>query len=213
MDKEIVKISELPVSILNIAAGRREPLFMPKVPHGSILVNIDKSYLESDNISSLMKDHEKLNNDPRSVNFPYPRIYNYKTDVFEFLSRYHFTFTMATTYRFLEHVPKDQALYFIYLVADILQPGGFFDIIVPDYEELSKRILSENPYDPDFEAEDIITTYELLNEPGDPHCSIWTTERLKKFLELEERFEVREIHRHYNYDGRNIYLRGIAKRL
>lgn len=202
-----------PVSILNIAGGRRKPLFMPKVSHGSILVNIDKSYLSSDNIDKILKDHERLDSDPQSINFPYPREYNYQTDVFDFLSKYHFTFTMATAYRFLEHVPKDKVLYFIYLVADILKSGGFFDIIVPDYEKLSKRILSENPEDPDFESEDIITTYELLNDAGDPHCSIWTKKRLRKFLELEERFKVTQIHKDYQYDGRDIYLRAIAKKL
>lgn len=203
---------ELPISILNIAGGRREPLIMEKVPHGSMLVNVDKSYMISDNISEIISTHEEVNNNLQSVNFPNVKVFNYRSDVFEFLQRYHLNFTMASAYRFLEHVPKDQVLYFIYLVADILFPGGFFDIIVPDYEELAKRILSENVNDPEFEAEDIITTYELLNDPGDPHCSIWTEDRIKKFLELESRFEIRKIQKRYQYDGRNIYLRAIAKR-
>lgn len=203
--------NQLPVSVLNIAAGRREPLFLERLVPGSIIVNIDRSYLYSDEIGEIVHIHEDFESgltDPMKITS-----YSYKCDIYEFLQRYHFKFDMACAYRFLEHVPKDQVLYFIYLVADILKIGGLFEIIVPDYEILAKRILSENPFDDDFEENDIITTYELLNDPGDPHCSIWTEGRLRKFLTLEKRFEIRRIDRNFEYDGRDLYLRAVAKRI
>jgi len=134
--------------------------------------------------------------------------------VYEFLERYHIPFDGIAIYRFLEHVPKVQVLYFIYLLSTSVKIGGYVDVIVPDYKKLAKRILDEDVFSNNFEEEDIITTFELLNEPTcSPHASIWTFDRAYKFFELEGRFKIKIIKENYNFDGRDIYLRFIAERV
>ena len=134
--------------------------------------------------------------------------------MYEFLERYHIPFDGIAIYRFLEHVPKVQVLYFIYLLSTSVKIGGYVDVIVPDYKKLAKRILDEDVFSNNFEEEDIITTFELLNEPTcSPHASIWTFDRAYKFFELEGRFKIKIIKENYDFDGRDIYLRFIAERV
>jgi len=135
-------------------------------------------------------------------------------DVFTFLERCTIKFSRITIYRFLEHVDMRDVLYFIYLLSTSIEPDGKVDIIVPDYSILAKRILEEDVDRKDFEAENIVTTTELLNEKSCPHASIWTKTRARKFFELEKRFKIdQEFGSGYKFDGRDIYLRFIAKRL
>ena len=145
----------------------------------------------------------------------FPEIKSYSTgyDIYEFLEKYHLKFDGITMYRFLEHVPKVKVLYFIYLLSTAVKIGGIVDVIVPDYKALSVRILNEDVKDANFEAEDIITTFELLNEDYSPHCSIWTAARIVHFFELEGRFKISTMHENYKFDGRDIYIRFLAERV
>jgi hypothetical protein len=140
------------------------------------------------------------------------KIININADVFEFLERTVMTFDRVTIYRFLEHVSFTQVLYFIYLVSTVTTSGSVVDIIVPNYTTLANMILKEDVYNKSFEAQNILLTTELLNEPSCPHASIWTPERANYFWELEERFVVEEIESNFNFDGRDIYLRFKARR-
>jgi hypothetical protein len=131
----------------------------------------------------------------------------------DFLTKFHYRAHLITLYRYLEHVPKTDVLYFIYLLSTTVEINGLIDIIVPNYKDLANRILTEDVDSKDFEADDIVTTFELLNEPYDPHASIWTAERIYKFFELEGRFEVIDVMSNYEFDGRDIYLRALVKRI
>jgi len=188
--------------ILNIAAGKMLPI--DQLNKNDILVNLDLEYFNSTDAADVEKYHRSKSivkeNDEK------PLIIYTNHDIYE-------EFDKIVIYRFLEHVPKVKVLYFIYKLSEILKIGGEVDIIVPDYKALAKRILNEDVSAPNFEAEDIITTFELLNEDYSPHLSVWTKDRAKYFFELEGRFEVTEINENYDFDGRDIYLRFKAERI
>jgi hypothetical protein len=202
--------------ILNIAGGKINPIYLPKSKIDlykdlRLLINLDQIYLHptSNDISIVINNHSAL---IEKGDCFMKKIYcNY--DIYDFLERYHLPFDGIAMYRFLEHVSKVQVLYFIYLLSTVIKIQGYVDIIVPDYKQLARRILDENTNDPKFEAEDIITTFELLNEPNCPHASIWTKERLIHFFELEGRFKCMDIRTEYQFDGRDIYIRAIMKRI
>lgn len=200
-------------AILNIAGGKIKPFEFESskiklYDDFSLLVNLDKMYYDPSNISEIITMH---NDDAENDNITE---YNSDIDVYEFLERYHIPFDGIAIYRFLEHVPKVQVLYFIYLLSTSVKIGGYVDVIVPDYKKLAKRILDEDVFSNNFEEEDIITTFELLNEPTcSPHASIWTFDRAYKFFELEGRFKIKIIKENYDFDGRDIYLRFIAERV
>jgi hypothetical protein len=192
-------------TILNLCGGK----IIPKLQENQFLVNLDLSYkFGADSIDYVR--HEHLN----WVNYNSEKYY-IKHDVYDFLENYDIPFDKILIYRFLEHVPKSQVLYFIYLLSTITKPGAILDIIVPDYKVLAQRILREEPYNPDvnFEAEDIITTYELLNTPESPHQSVWTVDRFNYFFHLEGRFLVRKVIQNFKFDGRDLYLRAEIERI
>jgi hypothetical protein len=203
-------------AILNIGAGKEEPLDLPAKPY--MLVNIDSGYYEEPiSLSEIFgchrrKEYLKEPSMPMSPSIPSYVEFMVKEDVFRFMEKYPLRFDRIVMYRFLEHVERSNVLYFIYLLATSVKIGGFIDCIVPNYEALAGRILKEDPYDINFEAEDIITTYELLNEPESPHCSVWTPARIRKFFQLEKRFSVLKIDPAFSFDGRDIYLRAVIGR-
>jgi predicted SAM-dependent methyltransferase len=143
--------------------------------------------------------------------------YFIKSDIFTFLERTTMVFDRICIYRFLEHVPFDKVLYFIYLLSTVTRPGGIIDVIVPNYKILAQMILDEDPLkiksNENFEAQNILLTTELVNEPSCPHASIWTDDRSIYFFQFEKRFEVMDFDTKFNFDGRNIYLRFFAKRV
>ena len=203
-------------SILNIAGGKISPFEFPEAEEielykdMKLLVNLDQMYLNTNDINEIIKCHENISDWGSSR----PMVYNCDMDIYQFLERYHLQFDGISIYRFLEHVPKVSVLYFIYMLSTAIKIGGIVDVIVPDYKKLANRILSEDVNDKNFEADDIITTFELLNEPtSSPHASIWTLDRVKHFFELEGRFRIKVIAENYNFDGRDIYLRFLAKRV
>ena len=126
-------------------------------------------------------------------------------------------FDRITIYRFLEHVPMDKVPYFIYLLSTVTKPGAEIDVIVPNYNTLAHMILSEQANIAndvmDFEANNILLTTELLNEPSCPHASIWTEYRAQRFFRLEGRFTITEVDENFEFDGRDIYLRFKAERI
>lgn len=194
--------------ILNLGAGKLEPLNLPS--NGNFVVNLDQSYftgLHAADIESYMNGHKKRG---ESTN----HTVHCTTDAFEFMERTTLQFDRVVMYRFLEHIPFDRVLYFIYLVSTVVRQGGRVDVIVPDYKILAAMLLSEDDvlYHPGFEAHNIILTTELLNEPGCPHASIWTPQRIDKFWKLEDRFKVIQTISPYKFDGRRIYLRSIIER-
>ena len=200
------------MNILNIGAGKILPLedCIEKGDH--FIVNLDLSYINHVSVEGVESLHSSFN-DPDKTR-PYingPFYCNH--DCFDFLERYKYKFDHIAMYRFLEHIPKTQVLYFLYILSTSIKIGGTIDVIVPDYYKLAQRILEEDVNGRNFEAEDIITTFELLNEPACPHASIWTIDRAIHFFELEGRFKTHDFKKNFEFDGRDIYLRFFATRV
>lgn len=198
------------MDILNIAAGKM-PCLKDMLPtnQGNFIVNLDLNYY---NNAPLAGVETSYTNRPEG---PYGDIYYCNEDAFKFLERTIMNFDLVVIYRFLEHVSFTQVLYFIYLVSTAVRLGGIVDIIVPNYSVLADMLLQDTVDDPEFEERNILLTTELLNEPSNPHASIWTPQRAPYFWEYEGRFIVKEdtIDPHFVYDGRNIYLRFQAERV
>ncbi len=194
-------------TILNIAAGKLEPINIDFKNY--FLINIDTMYynaLRPISVETIYQDNIKSKSKSK---FLYCN-----EDIFTFMERTKILFDQVCAYRFLEHISKDKISYFIYLISTCTKPGALIDIIVPNYNILANMILNEKiENNINFEKDNILLTTELLNEKEDPHCSIWTYERLKYFWELENRFKIKDINQSYNFDGRDIYLRMIAEKI
>lgn len=191
--------------ILNIAAGK----FMPLDPNGSKhyhVLNVDTMYY---NANTPEKTEELALTLPKISN----KVIYCNSDVFEFMERTMLSFDRVCIYRFLEHVSMDKILYFIYLVSTVTKRGAEVDVIVPNYAILAEMLLNEHPTHPNFDRQNVELTTELLNEPSCPHASIWTDARAKHFWEFEGRFKIIDVCNHFDFDGRNIYLRFWAERL
>lgn len=133
-------------------------------------------------------------------------------DVFEFLDHTLIPFNRVCIYRFLEHISPNQVLYFIYQVSRVLETGGIVDVIVPNYKYLGQLLVNETLDDIKDEAKNIYLTTELLNESSDPHCSIWTEDRINYYWTLEKRFKINNINPNYIFDGRP-YIRALIERI
>jgi hypothetical protein len=135
-------------------------------------------------------------------------------DAYEFLEKYRVKFDRITIYRFMEHIPLDRLLYFIYLLSTAVEIGGYIDVIVPNIEILAKKILTEKDIDVGaFPAHDILVTTEVVNESSSPHLSLWSPLRATYYFELEGRFVVENIVTPFEFDGRGIYMRFHARRI
>ncbi len=197
-------------TILNVAGGKIPPIDLNYEDENYFIVNVDTMYYQS--------------KDPGEVEFERSdwmqyenKTFNIKEDVFTFMERTSMWFDRICVYRFLEHVPMDKVLYFIYLLSTVTQKGAEIDVIVPNYLILANMIINEEYQVANdvvnFEAHNIELTTELLNEPSCPHASIWTEWRARYFFELEKRFKIKDVCNLFNFDGRNIYLRFWAERL
>lgn len=206
--KNNCKIRDIPaVNILNVAAGKFPPLFYGDLLKEKInfnIVNLDRMYLTHSSMNDLVS--VQGNNTYTNQNF------YINHEIFDFLERYQYKFDLITMYRYLEHVRKTDILYFIYVLSTAINVDGIIDVIVPDYEKLCRGVLEEDVCSKDFEKYDILHTFEILNEPEDPHASIWTEDRIRYFFELEERFSIITLEKDYYYDGRDIYIRFLAQR-
>jgi len=188
--------------ILNVGGGKKIP---PNYGSDTI-INIDTMYYSS--ITPEEVEKQVLNGTTEAGQVLYCR-----EDIWQFLERTVLKFHRIYIYRFLEHVSFTKVLYFIYLLSTVTRRNAQIHIIVPNYKLLAKMLLNEDVLNSDFEKNNILLTTELLNEPDCPHASIWTADRAKYFFELEGRFEVDSIDEQAEFDGRNIYLSFIAKRL
>ncbi len=195
----------MPRTILNIAAGKFPPIDLD-AGDPSFIVNLDTMYY-----SHTITDQIELERNQWTETID--KKFYCKEDAFAFMERTQMLFDNICVYRFLEHVSFTQVNYFIYLLSTITEPGAVVDVIVPNYKILANMILKDEPFISTFEADNILLTTELLNEPSCPHASIWTAERARYFFHLEKRFQVTHIDEAFNFDGRNIYLRFQAVRV
>jgi len=192
-------------TFLNIGAGPRIlPLDIQHTKYTKyFLVNIDPTYTETfDNLSDIERMHslyEQQNGSDIQEHF-------LKATWQEFIPFYRHYFDRIIMYRVLEHVPMTEVLYFIYMLSTIVKVGGTVEGIVPNYRTLAKMLFKENVYSKDFEAHNILVTTEILNEPRDPHASIWTMDRIAKFFKLENRFIIEKMIPDFEFDGRDIYI-------
>jgi hypothetical protein len=188
-------------TILNVGAGKNIPLRL----NDYLLVNMDPGYtFETSSISDVYdkviekgKDYWKDNNSETMY---------VRSEWEEFSSKFLGRFDRIVVYRYLEHVAMVQVPYFIYMMSTLLNQNGVFEGIVPDYKKLARLLLKEDPFEANFDQNNILLTTEIVNEPYDPHASVWTEDRIKYFFELEGRFNVKEIVKDFNYDGRDIYI-------
>jgi len=195
------------LSILNIGSGKSEPLDLDL--HGQyFIVNVDPCYIDKTEIDEIDRLHKKWNYIKSST-----KIFYIKSTWQDFISSYRNSFDRVVLYRYLEHVRMTEVLYFIYMLSTCIKIGGLVDVIVPNYTLLSDMLLQEDINDKDYEFNNILLTTELLNEPEDPHASIWTPQRARYYFELEKRFKVIQINERFIYDNRNIYMRIIAERV
>jgi len=198
----------MPQTILNIAGGKIEPIDVDLEPH--FLVNVDKMYYSK-------TTPEMVEEELKTWMLQGTKTFNVAEDAYQFMERTAIWFDRVCVYRFLEHIPMDKVLYFIYLLSTVTQKGAEIDVIVPNYETLAHMILSEESNIKtsmiDFEAHNIELTTELLNEPYCPHASVWTKWRAHHFFQLEKRFAVTGYDPNFEFDGRDVYLRFIAERL
>lgn len=192
-------------TVLNIAAGKLSPIFDgPLKDQNIFLMNLDPMYYNGYVGATIEALHEHWDGSDQ--------VFFCNEEANQFMERTIMTFDHVCIYRYLEHVSFTDVNYFIYLLSTITEQGAELDIIVPNYELLAEMIIADNPEDPNFEANNILLTTELLNEPSCPHASIWTVPRAYHFLELEGRFEVTEVQDQFEFDGRDIYMRIRAKR-
>lgn len=196
-------------NILNIAGGKISPLDLPSPPY--FLLNLDTMYFQNDWNNVFEEDHEKWKTLAQS---PKPIITYVNMDAYEFLEKYRVKFNRIVVYRFMEHIPLDRLLYFIYLLSTAVEIGGYIDVIVPNIEILAKKILTEKDIDVGaFPAHDILVTTEVVNESSSPHLSLWSPLRATYYFELEGRFVVENIVTPFEFDGRDIYMRFQARRV
>jgi hypothetical protein len=198
------------ITILNIGAGKIKPLNLEPKNKYTIL-NLDFGYpTEKCTLPQSLKDiesrmHQYYNND-------IAEFYS-NWDMWYFLKEYSGTFDRVCMYRVLEHIPFDKVEYFIYMLSIVMSKGSHVDIIVPDMEKLAKLVLTLDPDLKRFRSDYILATTEIVNEPNDPHTSIWTPKILKYIWELEGRFKVISILEDYDFDNRNIYMRARVERV
>lgn len=186
--------------ILNVAAGKMDPLFDITASKDVSIINIDTCYENYITFSDIEKMYMRgylSSGENHYVNH----------DVFDFLERTMMFFDTITIYRFLEHVSKNNIQYFIYLLSNCTKIGGMIDIIVPDAKLLAIKLLDEDVNSPNWESEDLLITYELVADQPSPHLSIWTKDRLIKLFEREGNFKTKEVTENFEFDGRNIYVR------
>jgi hypothetical protein len=194
-------------TVLNLGAGKDEMEYND-VP--IFAVSVDKSFYIASNPKDVEHNYIGFKNGAVFKR----QHYRIDEDIFTFLERTIMKFDRVRIFRFLEHVPFTRVNYFFYLLASVMRKGSIANIAVPDYKILAQMILDEDVNDRDFEKHNITVTTELLNEPYDPHASIWTKERAKYYGEFEGRFKFRLGEPdHINIDGRDLYLHFCLERL
>lgn len=194
-------------TVLNIAAGKLLPIHDVSLgSHYLFLVNLDPMYYSAYSGVEIENIYNTWGKNKTEILYC-------DEDANTFMERTKMMFDYISIYRYLEHVSFTEVEYFIYLLSTITEKGADVDIIVPNYEILADMIIADDPESPDFAANNILLTTELLNEPSCPHASIWTIPRAYYFFELEKRFKIIQMEEQFEFDGRDIYMRFIAKRI
>ena len=199
--------------ILNLGSGNTKPFGYPN-DNSTLMINVDSGYqhyqISSDEeIHNTLMNYETMN----TMNSFDKELFT-DMDAFKFLSTQIVKYDKVVAYRFLEHIPHEQVPYMLYLIGNVLKKDGEFEFIVPDYLKLAKLLIgNDNPKKPSFNNVNTLLTYEMLADPGCPHCSIWTKNRAEALLTAENIFEVDEITEDYVAFGRNIYLHVIAHKV
>jgi len=207
------------LKVLNIGAGKSETVEELAILNqisktynydASVRLFLDKSYfIHPNNKEEVIYQFE--NYVEKLHGFKEEHFYS-NCDAFEFMERTRAKFDIVILNRVLEHIPKDKVLYFIYLLSTITIPKhSTISIIVPDYNLLAKMLIKEDVTSPMFEKLNILLTSEILNEPSDPHVSIWTSERLDYFFTYENRFQIHEMTKNFKFDKRDIYIHALIK--
>lgn len=190
--------------ILNLAGGKIVPLDLLQDDN---IIHLDTMYDKEICCSLSDLNGDYINGDRKLFRSRY-----INHDVEDFLDKSLITFDRIAIYRFLEHVPKSKVIYFIYLLSTCVRVNGYIDVIVPDAKILAKKIIDEDVNSPSWESDDLLITYELLADQPSPHLSLWTRDRLIKLFEREGNFKTVSVDENFKFDGRDIYLRYIAKR-
>lgn len=206
-------------SILNIGAGpgRIKPIIWNELKQG-LLINLDITYENVTSIEGIANCHRNFDRKDfgsgGALNGEAPKQIYYSNLGWEkFINLYQELFDRVVIYRFLEHVPMRDVLYFIYMLSTIVKVGGYVEGIVPNYRELAARLMLEKPGSKEYESDNILLTTEIVNEPNDPHASIWTEDRLLYYFRMEKRFEIDRLCVNYEFDGRDIYIWFQCKRI
>ena len=195
-------------SYLNLGAGKIAPILKEVGNH--FIVNVDKGYKAFcvGTVSNIVYSYNIW------LEHKQFQSHNCPLDAFEFMENSPILFDNITIYRFLEHIERTRVLYFIYLLSMSVKRNGKIDCIVPNYELLAHKLLSEIPGGQGWEYHDILLSTEMLNEPYDPHASIWTPRRIRYFFELERRFVVDDVVEDFPFDDRSgVYLRATVRRV
>ncbi len=204
MDIEIINKKSI---ILNLAGGRMNPLGLIEnsKEEDYFIINVDRMYKKS---SQFLSNYD-YKNYIKNENCDY---YNHyvKSNITEFLNDCMIYFDRICMYRYLEHVGYSDALYLIYQLSTITKKDSIIDVIVPDYIKLCNIIPGLTG---EFNNNFILCQTELFNEINDPHKLITTPKTVKYLFELEKRFKVEKIIENFEFDGRNIYLRFLIRRL
>ena len=207
MDKKGVGLA------LHLGAGKIHP--MPKGDRYTHHILVDHMYESGHPVFKI----EEIIDGRTSMEVRTPNLRDLfcTSDVLYFLENFKYTANHITIHRFLEHVSRDKLLYFIYQLSQAIHVGDNIDIIVPNYRTLAELIIEE-PFilKEDvglFQGHDIALTTELLNEPDDPHASIWTPDRAYYYFHMEGRFNITDMQEEIEYDGRNWYMRFTATRV
>ena len=195
-------------TILNIGCGKLLPLDLPE---SYFLINLDSiEFNESERTHSVLdelddyaKSFTRVSNETRYIH----------EDVWDFFEMTVHKFDRIVSYRFLEHIPRENLLSFLWNISTCLKVGGKLDIIVPNHQKLAEMLVNEKPEDIKDQSHDILLTTEFLNEPSEPHASLWSPDRAKYYLGVEKRFEIDEIIENFEFDGRDIYIRILARRV
>lgn len=190
--------------ILNLAGGKLKPLDLVS---DDTVMNLDIIY--DNNICNTLSN---INREYMLGHRLFHSCY-ISHDIEDFLNKILVKFDRISIYRYLEHIPKSQVIYFIYLLSTCVKVGGEIDVIVPDAKILAKKILEEDVDSKTWESDDLLITYELLADQPSPHLSLWTKDRLIKLFEREGNFKSVKVEENFLFDGRSIYLRYIAKRI
>lgn len=198
--------------VLNLAGGKHIPSITNVRGFSNddkiFLLNVDRMYQ-----NTLYIGEVELQYDAWSQGNMNSETYFLNDEIKYFMDSTILKFDHVILYRYLEHISLSEMNYFLYSLSTLMKVGSCVDVIVPNARVLARMLLEESVSSPDFGPQDILLTTEFCNEPADPHASLWTPERANYYMTYENRFEIINMDEQFIFDGRNIYMRFLAKRI